>query len=83
MRFVGQGTSYFEYTLCQGIVRDCCIRPDSIDELGLAHYTPVLLHQVGQEFKRLRPQGDLFDATTQESRLQVQCELVEKILSAA
>jgi hypothetical protein len=81
--FVGQGAPDFQYTLCQRIVRDRCIRPYSADDRRFAHYTPVVFHQVGQEFKSLRPEGDLLEATTQESCLQVQCEFAEAILPVA
>jgi hypothetical protein len=80
LSFVGQGAPDFEYTLCQRIVRDSCIRPYNTGERRFAHYTPVMFHQVGQEFKSLRSEGNLFEATTQESCLQVQGEFAEAIL---
>jgi hypothetical protein len=82
LRIVHERAANFQNALGQRIVSDSGIWPDSLDERGLAHHPPVMLHQVGQGLEHLGAHGDLFTTAAQKATIQVQSEVAEGVQSA-
>src|SRR5262249_33427816 len=81
LRIVAQRTADVEQTLRQRIAPYRRVRPDRLDQRGLRHEPTVVLHEVGQSFKRFGPKRYLLATSAQEAALQVQLELTKRVLA--
>jgi hypothetical protein len=77
-----QGSADFDQTLCHGIVHDRDIRPDRTNQLTLAHYPAVVLHEVNQNLEWLGAQLYLFPATAQKAVVEIQREAAKRVPTA-